>query len=158
MQIHDKALLVRLSVSMPSNSRTDKPITGEVITNHSLAPKAGRWNKSLYPTTAFEPLVTVSGSARTYSYAHTLPWLDDGWRILPTSLYSEYCAKIRGFRLQFEDLAESHFLSQLPRWEAEAKKMHNSTFRAEDYLPVFKLPRKFKFKTDCQPIPSANDF
>jgi len=158
MQINDKALLVKLSIGMPGNSRKDKPLTAEVTANHSLAANAGRWNKTLYPAEAFEPLVTLSGSARTFHYENTLPWLDDGMRILPTLNYENYTKAMRDFRSKFESLADSHFIQQLTHWEAKARSMHNGTFRQEDYLPAHKLTKKFKFVTGCQPIPTSDDF
>jgi hypothetical protein len=158
MQIQDKALLVKLAIGMPGNGRKDKSITAEVTQKHALAANAGRWNKTLYPPEAFTPLVEVAGAARTYHYEVTLPWLDEGFRILPTLVYQEYTDKMRKTRSQFETLAESHFIGQLPDWEAKARKMHNGTFNAADYLPACKLRKKFNFATEFIPIPSTDDF
>lgn len=158
MQIQDKAMLVRLSIGLPGNGRKDKPLTAEVTANHSLAGNAGRWMKTLYPPEAFAPITEKAGEARTFHYANTLPWMDDGQRILPVTHYTEFTAAMRRFRVKFDDLAENHFLSQLPLWEQKARAMHNGTFRPEDYLPEHKLRKKFAFAVDFQPIPSADDF
>jgi len=158
MQINDKALLVKLNIGMPGNGRKDKAITNEVTANHALASNAGRWNKTLYPPEAFTPITTIAGAARTFHYDNTLPWLDDGMRILPTLNYQDYTKAMRQFRAQFESTADSHFIAQLAHWEDKARQMHNGTYRAEDYKPAHKLAKKFKFKTDCQPIPTGQDF
>src|SRR5207237_2084347 len=89
---------------------------------------------------------------------NTLPWMDDGQRILPVTHYTEFTKAMRGFRVKFNDLAENHFLSQLPKWEAMARAMHNGTFRPEDYLSVGKLRDKFSFRVGFDPIPSGDDF
>ena len=158
MQIQDKAMLVRLSIGLPGNGRKDKPLTAEVTAQHQLTGNAGRWVKSLYPPEAFAPITEKAGEARTYHYANTLPWMDDGQRILPVTHYTEFTKAMRGFRVKFNDLAENHFLSQLPKWEAMARAMHNGTFRPEDYLSVGKLRDKFSFRVGFDPIPSGDDF
>lgn len=158
MQINDKAILVRLAIGMPGNGRKDKAITNEVQQKHALASNAGRWNKTLYPAEAFQPIISLAGDARTFHYDNTLPWLDDGQRILPTLNYQDYMKEMRELKRKFESLAQSHFIGQLAHWEDKARKMHNGTFRPEDYLPAHKLIKKFKFTTDCQPIPTGSDF
>jgi len=158
MQINDKALLVKLSIGMPGNGKKDKPITAEVTANHALASNAGRWNKTLYPAEAFAPIITIAGAARTFHYDNTLPWLDDGMRILPTLNYQDYTTAMREFRSKFDSLAETHFLSRLSEWQDKARLMHNGTYRPEDYKPAHKLAKKFKLLTGCQPIPTSDDF
>lgn len=158
MQINDKALLVKLNIGMPGNGRKDKALTTEVTTNHALASNAGRWNKTLYPPEAFTPITTIAGAARTFHYDNTLPWLDDGMRILPTLNYQDYTKAMRQFRAQFESTADSHFIAQLAHWEDKARAMHNGTFRPEDYKPAHKLAKKFKFVSACLPVPTSSDF
>ena len=158
MQIQDKALLVKLAIGMPGNGRKDKKLTAEVTANHRLQANAGRWNKTLYPVAAFLPLTELAGSARTLHYRDTLPWLDEGFRILPVLMFDEYTKGMRKIRNEFQELSESHFLGQLTKWESEARAMHNGTFNEKDYLPEHKLRKKFKFSTDCIPIPSSADF
>lgn len=45
MQINDKAVLVKLSIGMPGNTRKDKKLTGEVQASHSMGAQSGRWVK-----------------------------------------------------------------------------------------------------------------
>ena len=158
MQIQDKALLVRLSIGLPGNSRKDKPLTAEVTAKHQLTGNAGRWLKTLYPPTAFEPITAIAGDARTFHYANTLPWMDDGMRILPTQHHGTYTSEMRVFKRKFLDTSETHFLCQLSQWESEARVMHNGTFNPADYLPECKLRKKFSFATEFQPVPSSDDF
>src|SRR5215510_4902591 len=102
MQINDKALLVKLAIGMPGNGRKDKPLTAEVIQNHNLASNAGRWNKLLYPKEAFEPIASLAGDARTFHYSNTLPWMDDGARILPVLNYEDYMKELRSIKAKFK--------------------------------------------------------
>lgn len=156
--IHDKALLVRLSISMPGNTRKDRAITDEVQALHKLTGNAGRWLKLLYPDEAFAPLVKLAGAARSWSDKHSLPWAEDGVRILPTSAHAEYTGGMRRFRTDFESLAETHFIGRLSEWEAQARTMHNGTFREDEYLPANVLRAKFGLRVTVQPVPHSEDF
>src|SRR3990167_312574 len=156
--ITTKAVLVKLSIGLPGNTRKDKRLTDEMTARHSLGAKAGRWLKQLSPQEALEPLTKLSGEARTFHYDHSLPWTDEGWRILPTAAHGDYTEKLRQLRHQFEALSESHFIARLPEWTAWAMQAHNGTFNPEDYPPAGALRRKFSFSVDFQPIPSGSDF
>lgn len=156
--IHDKALLVRLSISMPGNTRKDRTITDEVTALHKLTGNAGRWLKLLYPEEAFAPIMKLATAAREWSDKHSLPWAENGVRILPTAAHGEYTREMRRFRSDFEALAESHFLGRLCEWEAQARAMHNGTFRAEEYLPASVLRGKFGLRVTVDPVPHSDDF
>ena len=158
MKITDKAVLVRLSISMPGNTRKDPSITAEVKLKHALGDKSGRWLKQLYPTEALEPLSKLGAEARNWHYDHSLPWTDEGSRILPTAAHFDYTAKMRDYRHQYEALADSHFIGRLKEWVEWAKKEHNGTFNESEYLSGDQLRKKFGFTTEFTPIPSGEDF
>ncbi len=158
MRVNEKAVLVKLSIGLPGNSRKDKRVTSETIIQHHLGEKSGRWMKQLYPDEAMEPLTQLANAARTYHYSVTLPWTDEGMRLLPTLLHQEYTASLRKSRQEFEALSESHFIGRLSEWEAWARAQHNGTFNPDDYIGADKLRKKFAFTTDFSPVPSGGDF
>lgn len=158
MQIHDKAVLVKLSIGMPGNTRKDPNITDEVKASHSLGDKAGRWMKQLYPNEALEPLSKLASESRTWHYKHSLPWTDEGWRILPAAHHFDYTSKMRKYRQDYEHLSETHFIRRLDEWVEWAKQQHNGTFDEADYLTAELLRKKFGFSTEFQPVPSGDDF
>jgi hypothetical protein len=157
MQLQDKAILVKLAISLPGNTRTDVQITAETLSAHSMGAKAGRWLKQLYPDEAMTPLVKLQGEIRTYHYEHTLPWSDEGYRILPTAHHAEYTDAMRAFRSRY-DSARDYFVANLDRWIEWAKVAHNGTFDGSCYPTADKLERKFGLDLDFSPIPSGQDF
>lgn len=157
MQLSEKAILVKLSISLPGNTRTDANITAETILKHAMGAKAGRWLKQLYPDEAMTPLVRLSGEIRTWHYEHSLPWTDEGYRILPTAHHGEYTDKMREFRRAYES-ARDTFIDRLPEWIDWARQAHNGTFDISNYPEPEKLARKFGFGLDFSPIPSGADF
>lgn len=158
MRIEEKAVLVKFSVSMPGKARKDKVLTAAVKAKEHLGADAGKWLKQLYPDIALEPLEKVSNEARTFHYDHTLPWGDDGFRILPTMAHTDYTNAMRKFRHEFERLTEEHFLARFEEWIAWAREQHNGTFNPDNYKGVDAIRKKFGTRLEFSPIPSSSDF
>ena len=55
---------------------------------------AGRYNKRLLPKQAFAALAATMSNARTSHYANTLPWDDQGGRLLTVANYDRYTAAL----------------------------------------------------------------
>ena len=158
MTLQDKALLVKLSISIPGNTRKDVRVTQDTISSHNMGQNAGRWLKQLYPDKAFKPLIQIQGEIRTWHYENTLPWQDDGYRILPSTHHSEYTDAMRGFRTRFES-TQADFVSHLPDHIEWAKTAHNGTFDISCYpKSEHELNRKFGLSLDFSPVPSGSDF
>lgn len=158
MQIQERAVLVKLSIGMPGNTRKDTKLTDEVQRDKHMTKQSGRWLKQLYPDEALEPLKKAAGEAREWHYLHTLPWTDEGWRILPTVHHFEYAEHIGNFRAAYEGLAQTHFVARYDEWLDWALKSHNGTFDPKDYPGAAMIGRKFQFNVDFTPVPSGEDF
>lgn len=152
--IQYKALLVKLSLSLPGNSRKDGSITAETIQRHNLGQKAGRWLKQIFPDEAIEPLTQITGEIRTWHYEHTLPWSDEGQRLLPCAMHSEYTDEMRAFRRRYES-ARDTFLGNLDQWVQWAREAHNGTFDPGLYVKE-RLEKKFAMKVEILPVPSGD--
>lgn len=157
MRIEEKAMLVKFSVSMPGKARKDKILTAAVKAKEHLGENAGKWLKQLWPDNALEPMEKISNEARTYHYQRTLPWTDEGYRILPTLAHTEYTVAMKKFRGEFE-LAAEIFVNRLQEWIEWAKIQHNGTFNADNYPPAQKLRAKCGMSAEFTPIPCASDF
>lgn len=157
MRIEEKAMLVKFSVSMPGKARKDKILTAAVKAKEHLGENAGKWLKQLWPDEALEPMEKISNEARAYHYQRTLPWTDEGYRILPTLAHTEYTVTMKKFRGEFE-LAAEIFVNRLQEWIEWAKIQHNGTFNADNYPPAQKLRSKCGMSAEFTPIPCASDF
>jgi hypothetical protein len=87
----------------------------------------------------------------------SLPWTDDGIRILPSRVYLEWAEKMRDFRSQYEKAVDD-FLAKYDDYVAEARRRLNGMFNAADYPPQDVVRKRFKFKLDFTPLPSGADF
>lgn len=155
--LSERAMLVTLSISAWSARKLDKRITDQVNRDHNAAPDAGRYNKLLLASNALAQVVTYSGQARTYTLERTLPWLNDGTRILPTAGYDTYTERMRQIREDWQG-AVNEFITAYPSLVADAKQRLNGMFNINDYPEAFDIADKFKMKVRFLPIPDAGDF
>ena len=104
MSLKDKAMLINLSISAWTNSQQDKKAAAQIESQHG-AHDAGRYNKTLVDKAHLAPLTKYAAAVRAYHYKMTLPWMDNGARLLPAAVAMEYFAKIREFKQGYEGLA-----------------------------------------------------
>ena len=95
--ITSKAMLVTLSISCWNARKFDRKITREVAERHKTTEKIGRYNKNLLPVEAdlYLAISTAGWKARQVHYRETLPWSDEGSRILLGSNYFHYTESFR---------------------------------------------------------------
>lgn len=155
--ISSKAMLVSLSISQWSARKYDKQISAKVANDYATTTDAGRYNKCLLGNDALREITRASGDARTYHYANTLPWTDDGARILPAAHYLAYTQKMQEFRLRFEDAVNS-FVSNYPALMDEAKFALNGMFASADYPLPMDISQRFNLAVTVMPIPTSADF
>lgn len=160
MQIIDisgRALLVSLSISTLGNTRKDARITKETNEAHGADETAGRYSKHLLPPETLEPINQHSTAWRKWHRLQTLPWMDDGARIITTQNYADYTEGTRERRRKFETLRDE-FLAVYPQLVADAPQRLNGMHNPADYLPMEIVKSKFGVKTTFTPLPLAGDF
>lgn len=156
--LNEKAMLVNLHISMWTARKHDKNVSEEVAQNHSASNKAGRYNKHLLnQAEKLEALRGLAGKIREYFYSVTLPWTDDGYRVLASAMYFEFNEKFNEFKREYVHLVED-FFAEYPRYCADARVTLGSLHRASDYPSIEKLMKKFDIRTEIVPIPCGEDF
>lgn len=156
MSIQDKAMLVTLSVSCWTARKQDKKVTAEVEKAHS-AHDAGRYNKLLVDKQYLDPLNSYAGTIRSYHYKMTMPWMDNGARLLPSKLFLPYSAEIRRHTVEYGKLVDK-FLQEYPTLVHLARQRLGTMYDPDDYPSVQELQTKFGVETDITPVPSGSDF
>jgi hypothetical protein len=152
--LQDSAMLISLNISQWSARRYDKTASAEVDKAHG-AKDAGRYNKLLIDKAALEPISKVEGSARTYHYSVTLPWGNDGSRILPAALFMDYAQTMGQFKDEFATRVRE-FVQAYPQHVANARTRLGTLYEPKDY-PT-EIADRFSFETPVTPIPNAADF
>lgn len=153
----DRAMLVTLSVKQWTASKHDKTVSREVATAHSSDVNMGRYNKQLLAKTALEKIKRAAGAARNEHYYRTLPWSDEGFRMLSSAGYFEYAEKMRALQGDF-DTAVSEFLQNYPQYVDDARAKLNGLFNPTDYPSEKEMRGKFSLGFNVCPVPTASDF
>jgi len=156
--ITEKAMLAAVHISIWTAVKHDRKVSRDVADQHGAHHGAGRYNKQLLRgADKLDELRSLAGQIRQYFYKITLPWSDEGFRLLPSNFYFELMARMREFEAGFEQSVES-FLRVYPQYIEQVRPELNGLFRDEDYPSVEKLRSKFGVKLEVLPIPSGADF
>ena len=156
--ITERAMLAAVHISIWTAVKHDRKISRDVASQHGAHQGAGRYNKQLLRgADRLDDLRTLAGQIRQYFYRITLPWSDEGFRLLPSNFYFELMTRMREFETAFEQGIES-FLAVYPQYIDQVRPELNGLFREEDYPAAGKLREKFGVKLEILPIPSGADF
>lgn len=156
MSLNEKAMIVYLNISCWSARKYDRKISKEIETRYN-ADEAGRYNKVLIAKEHQQNIKKIISNIRTFHYENTLPWNDNGGRLLPSANYFNYVKSVREFQDEYEQEV-AKFLLVYPSLKDEARSRLNGMFNEDDYLHVATLREKYAFQNQIAPIPEADDF
>lgn len=155
--LSERAMLARLSITQWTAKKHDKRVSDDTNRAHGASSEAGQYTKNLVAKDALAALSRIAEAARGAHSMLTLPWLDDGQRILPAAGYIVYVNRMREHRELF-DQAAREFISSYPSFVEQAKRDLNGLFSIEDYPDPTVIADRFGFKTRILPVPNAQDF
>lgn len=134
--LKERAILMRLSLGLPGQTRQDKDLSETVKSEHDLGEDSGGWIKNIYPPKSLKPAKKIQGSIRNYFRAVTFSF-DKAMRILPAALIMENAKRIADYNDQL-DQAIDEFIKHGPEHIAWAIKAHNGNFDPCMYPGVYK--------------------
>lgn len=157
-----------VSISAWSGYKYDREVSEQIAEIHRAEKDSGRFNKRLVPRKELEEITKLIGRIRRDHEFVTLPWSDNGYRVLPAAAYMDHTATMRGHATEFK--------ATISRLEARFEELVNSQsrlgtlFKVEDYPGMrdeggklrFAFPNelreRFSFETKVLPLPDAEDF
>jgi hypothetical protein len=155
--LSSRAMLCSLSISMWSARKHDPDASQEIAQRHGAQADAGRYHKVLLPKAALAEIQKIVSDARQEHYFMTLPWDDNGYRVLPAAAYMDHTDKMRELSNHFTPAVEA-LACEFGKLVEEAKMRLGGLFRSEDYPTPDGLRSKFSFDTKVMPLPDAGDF
>ena len=155
--ITSRAMLVTLSVSSWTARRFDRDASDDVTARNHAEHGAARVNKLLVPKETLAPVTSAGDAARAEHYRRTLPWADDGARILAASGYFAYRDAMADHKAAFARTVDT-FLDQYASHRAAAPRQLGDLYRAADYPESWTLADKFAINWHVSPLPSGADF
>jgi hypothetical protein len=158
MSLHDKAILTSLSLGKFGLNRHDDHEAREV------ARRAGADSKSVSVTKrllqgnpAYDAVRKFDAALGTWNRKQTLPWNDDGTRMLPTLQYDAYMTSMRQARTDRERLVRE-FLSGYDAFVQADRSRLGTMFRSSDYPDRSTVAQRFGFELAVNPVPDGKDF
>lgn len=156
MSLKEKVMTVDLTVSRWGAKKGDRKVTKEVEKANN-AHNAGYYTKELIKSATLEDLVTMEGKLRKFHKKHTLPWNDNGTRILPAQRWFEYVGELGPLQIEFNNLVDK-FVNEYDELREKAKDYLGEMYNPNDYPPNDIIRSKFKIKVDVDSITDGNDF
>jgi hypothetical protein len=153
------AMMVDLHISVYSGRKQDKATQGEVTTaKGSGSKKAASVYKNLFAECKeLDDLTKFQARARAEHYRLTLPWNDQGARLLPTAALMEYQKNMNRYKVEFDRLVGA-FLDKYDTLVAAAAFQLGSLFDRKEYLSRAQVALRFRMESSFTPLPVSGDF
>lgn len=156
--IQNSAVLVDLNISVWTGRKMDKRVSEQVDANNNTKARAGNYHKKLLAgTAALDSLHRVVNAVRQWHYENTLPWSDNGTRLLPMANFFDYKAMLGEYQRQFAEAAND-FYSEYDTLVTAAAFTLGDLFNANDYPSVDSIRHKNSFRYVFTPVPNSGDF
>ena len=157
MNLNSDAMLVSLRINAWSGRLYDRKASDLVAAQHEAIASAGRYNKRLLPKDAFAALTSTISQARSTHFAQTLPWDDQGNRLLTVANYEHYTSLLDALREKMVR-ERTRFIEHYSENIARARLDLGKLFRIEDYPTAEVLRDRFGIRYRITPVPEAEHF
>lgn len=151
-----RAMLVELTIRQWTARKHDKRVSSEVDRGHG-AQNAGRYNKQLIAKAALEAINREATAIRSFHYGYTLPWGNNGQRLLPAVRFMEYRATLQQRRDKFNRLVDD-FIAEYPALVQDARTRLGTLYDPTEYPAAAEVRKSFGVEFDIFPVPTAGDF
>lgn len=158
--LSERTMLSALHISTWSGMMFDRQVTEEISERHKADLKtAGRYNKRLVAAQFLADISSAHSYARNMHRLLTLPWDDDGTRILTTKGYMKYQTTMKECKLKCEAATAAFCTDEVQAQVRDEARMRLKTmFNEQEYPTVAELKTKFGFDIEIRPLPQAADF
>lgn len=158
ISIASSAMLVELNISIWTARKLDRKVSAEVDSAKGTKTSAGNYNKNLLAGTGFlDTIVKYVANARAWHLSQTLPWSDNGLRLLPVSNFLTYKEQLSTLETNYKALVDK-FIVAYPNLVSAAAFQLGDLFNRDEYPEAEKIASKFKFNVNFLPVPTAGDF
>jgi hypothetical protein len=158
MSLSQKAMLVDLHLSRWSGYKTDQKASNKLVMDASAQAGSAVVSKRIVPKEAFTDIVTVSNALRAHMTKHTLPWSDNGQRIMTRNIFEVFMSGYGDLERQFKAAVDEFIATKYPQARDQASFRLGALFRDEDYPTQSELQEKFRVDLDIDGITEPEDF
>jgi hypothetical protein len=158
MSISASAVLVDLNISIWTARKLDRKVSEEINVAKNTTTNAGNYSKNLLAgSTTLSDIQKFASGIRNWHATQTLPWSDNGTRMLPMANFMDYKNGLN-IRIQTLEQMFNKFFTEYPTLVGDAANKLGSLFDVSEYPDVEDIKAKFKCKYVFSPMPEAGDF
>ncbi len=151
-----RATLVRLTVSVWSARKSDGLVETAVEERYRASPGVGTYLKYLLPGNRLLARVRNLANSMRHSFSDpSLPWYDDGTRIMPNEEIPAFMHKLRKVRPAW-NAAVKELLEAYEQSKSDARKKLGELYQDEDYPSAKELATKFGIDLSISPVPTSD--
>lgn len=161
MSVHaltERAMVMNLSISRWEGKRLDKEASQRVTEEAGARADAARVNKHLVPKEALAPVMTAANVVRDHFYTSTLPWRDNGDRLMPRKLFTTFIERHEELKREFDAAVDKFLCVDYPTAVAQAEFRMGELFKSDDYPKAWELRNRFRVQLEFEPVSTSNDF
>lgn len=153
------SMLGSINMSVWEARKQDKKTAEEVTTSKGARSKrAATVHKHLFSECpALEAIKTLRGEVRQWFNRVTLPWDDNGRRIITTAQYLAVTEQAAKYQRRFDDLVRVFLRTYSTEISKQAFEM-GALFDRTEYPHEDEVTAKFRFSFVVEPMPTAGDF
>ena len=159
MSITTTCMVINLRISMWEGRRLDRAQSRKVVEdNHATDQESVRVNKLIVAKTSLDPLNRSRNNLRGHFLERTLPWRDNGDRVLYRKMFPLFIEEHETLVRDFMDEKKSFLRDKYPVERDRASFRMGTLFNPDDYPRADELEAKFYVRLEIEPICEANDF
>lgn len=156
--ISSAAVLTSLNISVWTGRKLDKQVSAEIDADKHTRVRAGNYHKNLMAgVSELEDIGKFAADTRNWFTYRTLPWGNEGTKIIPTASLFDFKAELAQREQAFWELVDRFCGVYYTAIQGAQFKM-GALFNADEYPPVETIREKFGFRYVFNPVPEAGDF
>jgi len=156
--IASSAMTVELSMSIWTARKKDHKASDDVASMNSADKGVANVTKNLLGNCdELIALQKFAGNLRNLHYSMTMPWSDNGSRLLTTQQYFKYNEVMTDLQQEFYRLV-NEFLNVYDWKIMQSQAKLGAMFNRDEYPTRDSLQDKFGFRMSYVPLPDAGDF
>ena len=158
MDLRKDAMILNIQIGIWLGYRLDKETTRKVTEDAGSAPDAARVNKHLVPKESLSEVVMAANGVRSHFWAGTLPWKDNGDRLIVRQRYMKFIEEHENLVGGFNERVGEFIASKYPTAMEQAEFRMGALFNPADYPSANDLRRRFYINLDIDGVATAYDY
>jgi hypothetical protein len=157
MSIINECMIVNLQLGLWLGYRQDKDAAKAVTAMANADEDAARVNKHIVPKSSLAPINRAATAIRTHFYTNTMPWKDNGDRLLTRKRYMTFIEEHERLVTTMLDEVDVFLTKEYAGIIQKAEFRMGDLFKPEDYPSAADLRRKFHVNLDIDPVTDMKD-